>query len=437
MELISAFNRVKGARNNRAWFNMAWLFSDRVLRMGLGLAVLIWMARYLGPADFGALNYAIAFVALVWSFSDLGLSNIVVRELVHEPDDMPRTLGTALALRLGATVIAWIVAVYGISLLRLGDAEARTLVVIIATGMVFQVGDTLAWWFEAIVQSKYVVWGRSAAFLVSTLLRVGLILSGASLVAFGYAAAVEAVLAGCGIALVFLWRRDFRIKLRFSLGRAGSLLRDSWPLIFSNLAIVLYMRVDQVMLGNIRGDAAVGIYSTVVMIAEAAYVIPMIVMPSLLPDIVEARRRSEEEFMERLDHLYRLMAFLAYAVAIPLALVSPWLVPFLFGEAYASGGVVLAVLAVAGIFTFMGVARTAFLIPMNWTRTHLATVSVSCVINVGLNLLLIPAHGALGAAFASAVAYWFAVHGVCFLYKPLRPTGMMITQALLYPKFWQ
>ena len=214
-------------------------------------------------------------------------------------------------------------------------------------------------------------------------------------------------------------------------------MRDSWPLIFSNLAIVIYMRLDQVMLGNMRGDTEVGIYSVVVLIAEAAYLVPMIVMPSLLPDIVAAREKSEELFYERLDHLYRLMAFLAYVIALPLALVSGWLVPFLFGSAYASGGPVLAVLALAGIFTFMGVARTAFLVTMNWSKTHLAAVSTSCTLNIVLNLALIPRYGALGAAVASAIAYWFAGHGFCLFYKPLHHTGAMITNALLYPKFWK
>src|SRR5438552_6185507 len=118
----------------------------------------------------------------------------------------------------------------------------------------------------------------------------------------------------------------------------------------------------------------------------------MIVMPSLLPDIVAARQESEPLFYRRLDHLYRLMAFLAYAIALPLALSSGWLVSFLFGRAYGSGGPVLAVLALAGIFTFMGVARTAFLITMNWSKTHLAAVSIGCGLNIVLNFALIPKY---------------------------------------------
>jgi len=420
----------------RIWSNIGWLFADRVVRQGLGLLVLIWMARYLGPAQFGLLNYAVAYVALIWSFTDLGLSSIVVRNLVNRPSDAPGILGAAFFLRLGAVGVAWAAAVTGIHWLREEDEMTRTLVVVVASGMIFQVFDTLGWWFEALVRSKYIAWARSAAFLMSALLRVMLILCHAPVFFFAVVNALELALAGLAIGFVFYMHQAADFRLRFTWSFARSLLRDSWPLIFSNLAIVIYMRVDQVMLGNMRGDVEVGIYSVVVLIAEAAYVIPMIVMPSLLPDIVAAKQQSEALFHERLDHLYRLMAFLAYVIAIPLALVSIPLVPGLFGNAYASGGPVLAVLAIAGIFTFMGVARTAFLIAMNWSKTHLVCVAFGAVINVLLNLALIPKYGALGAAFASAIAYWFSVHGICFFFKPLHHTGAMLSRAMLVPRFW-
>src|SRR6202011_928766 len=98
---------------NRVWSNIGWLFADRLVRQGLGLLVLIWMARYLGPTQFGVFNYATAYVALVWSFTDLGLPSIGVRNLVKNPDEAPRILGTAFFLRVGAVVLAWNAAIAG------------------------------------------------------------------------------------------------------------------------------------------------------------------------------------------------------------------------------------------------------------------------------------------------------------------------------------
>jgi len=130
------------------------------------------------------------------------------------------------------------------------------------------------------------------------------------------------------------------------------------------------------------------------------------------------------------------MAFLAYAVAIPVTFIAGWVVKLLFGAAYLRAGAMLAVLIWAGMFTNLGVARSTFLMTMNWTKVHFITVFLGCIINVVLNLLLIPRYGGMGAVIASCVAYWFAAHGSCFVYKPLFKTGSMLTKAMLYPRFW-
>src|SRR5262249_44807100 len=159
------------------------------------------------------------------------------------------------SLRILAVMVAWLIAVTGIPFLRPGEQIASMLVIVIATGMTFQVTDAFAWWFEALVQSKYIVWARSAAFLLSSALRAILILTHAPLVAFAYANAAELALAAIGITIAFYARQTTSFRFRVSLQTARWLLRDSWPLIFSNLAIVIYMRLDQVMLGNMRGNA--------------------------------------------------------------------------------------------------------------------------------------------------------------------------------------
>jgi O-antigen/teichoic acid export membrane protein len=63
------------------------------------------------------------------------------------------------------------------------------------------------------------------------------------------------------------------------------------------------------------------------------------------------------------------------------------------------------------------------------------TVAVGCVVNVALNLLLIPRLAGMGAVIASCAAYWAAAHGTCWLYRPLNRTGGMITRALVPRSF--
>lgn len=418
--------------------NTGWLFADRIVRMGIGLFVTVAVARYLGPAQFGILNYALAFVALFSALASLGLDSIVVRELVREPAARDSLLGTAFLLRLvgGGATLLLCGAVIG--LLRPADPLLQLVVAITAAGLVLQAFEVIDFWFQSQVQSKYVVMARTTAFLVVALLKIGLIAAGASLVAFAWAGLLEVLLMAGGLAAMYrLTGGRFR-HWRPELARARRLLHDSWPLILSVLLIMIYMKIDQVMLGEMVGSAEVGLYSTAVRLAEVWYFIPVAIASSTFPSIVAVMESDPQLFYRRLQQLYNLLALLAYLVAIPLTFLAPWLVTLLFGPAYQAAGPMLSILVWAGLFTSLGVARSSFLMAKNWTRLHSLTVLVGSLVNIGLNLLLIPRFGGVGAAIATCVAYWVAAHGSCFLFRPLFKTGIMLTRALVYPsvKLW-
>jgi O-antigen/teichoic acid export membrane protein len=416
--------------------SITWLTGDRILRMGVGLLVGVWVARYLGPEQFGLLSYALAFVSFFNMLATLGFNDIVVRNIVREPSISSRILGTVFRLKLVTGIIAFLLAIGTIFLMRPNDILMHWLVAIIALGMIFQVFDTIDLWFQAIVQAKPVVYARNLAFILISLIKVILILNSAPLIAFAWAGLAEIVIGAAGLVIVYQ-ANGYSLKVwRWDLAKAKSLLSDSWPYIFSGLMIMVYMRIDQIMLGEMVDNTELGIYSVAVRLVEVWYFIPTAIFASVLPSIVEAKVISDELFYDRLQKLYNLMALLAYMVAIPTTFLAKPIVSILFGEAYAQAGPMLALLIWSILFTNLGMARSTFLTTMNWTKTHLLTVFFGAVINVGLNYFLIPRYGGMGAVIASCVAYWFAAHGSCFFYKPLHKTGGMLTKAIIYPKVW-
>lgn len=416
--------------------NTAWLFADNLLRMGIGLVVGVWLARYLGPEQFGLFSYALAFVALFSPLATLGLDDIVVRDLVRDPAGEREILGTAFALKAVGGAVTFGAATGAILLLRSADSLSRWLVAIVAAGTVFQAFQVIEFWFHSQVQAKYAVLPKNAAFLLCSLAKVGLILAEAPLLAFAWISTVEVGIGALGLVVAYRARGSRLRAWRGTLTAAGRLLHDSWPLMLSGMVITVYLRIDQVMLGEMTGSVEVGVYSVAVRLSEVWLFIPMAIYWSVFPAIVEARGMGEAVFYERLQRLYSLIALSAYAVALPVTFVAPWLVPALFGEAYARGGAMLAVLIWANVFSSLEIARSSFLTVMNWTRLYLVTVMLGCFLNIGLNYWLIPLYGGMGAVIASLVAYWFAAHGSCFLFQPLRRTGMMLTRALAYPKIW-
>lgn len=411
--------------------NTGWLFADRILRMGVGLGVGVWVAKFLGPDQFGLFNYAVAFTAIFGAIASLGLDSIAVRELVRTPEQKNQILGTTFVLKLIGGLLVWLLTIGVIILVRRNDGLTQTLVAIIAAGTIFQAGDTIDFWFQSQVQSKYTVAAKNIAFTLIACIKIMLIQMQAPLVAFAWAGLAEIVLGSIGLTISYQASGNRLLKWRFSILHATQLLRDGSPLILSSLMIMLYMRIDQVMLAEILGDKEVGFYSAAVRLAEVWYFIPTAIVSSTFPSIVEARQISETLFFERLQALYRLMASTAYGIAIPTTFLSGWIVQFLFGNAYTKAGPMLAILIWASLFVNLGVARSSFLTAMNWTRLHLLTVFLGSLLNIGLNILLIPATGGVGAAISTCISYWFATHGICFLHRSLHPTALMLSKAIL------
>jgi O-antigen/teichoic acid export membrane protein len=402
--------------------NTGWLLADRAVRMAGGVLVGVWVARYLGPTQFGLLSFAIAFVALFSALAGLGLDGIVIRDLVRDPANADEILGTAFVLRLLSGALTFLVVLAAIFLLRPGDTLTCWLVGITAGGMIFSAFDTIDLSFQANVQSRFSVYAKSSAFVLASAAKVGCILAKAPLVAFAAAGFAEILIGSVGLLITYR-ASGRRVRSWKSEGHtAFRLLMDSWPLILSGFAIMVYMRIDQVMIGEMVGSTEVGVYSVAVQLVEAWYFLPMIVTSSVFPAIVEAREMGESAFYGRLQRLYNLMAFMAYAIALPVTFLAAWVVRLLYGTAYVKAGPMLAVLIWSILFTNLGVARSTFLTTMNWTRVHFLTVALGALINVALNFVLIPAYGGMGAVIASCAAYWFASHGACLVYSPLKKT---------------
>jgi len=396
--------------------NIGWLFLDNVLRMGVGLFVGVWVARYLGPDQFGLLNFALAFTGLFGSIATLGLNGIVVRDIVRDPDSAKITMGTAAMLQFAGGLLAYLLILFVIAQLRPDDAFTRTIVVILGSMMLLKAGDIAVYWFESQVRSKYTVWVQNSAFLLFAVIKILLILQKAPLIAFAYAMLAEAAVVALALLIVLGIRGPMLSSLRVRASRAKTLLRDSWPLILSSIAVVIYMKIDQIMLGQMLGDEAVGIYSAAVRISEVWYFVPMTIVASVFPAILETKKRSGAEYYARMQKLYDLMVVLSVSVALPMTFFATPVVVLLFGEPYAAAGAVLAIHIWASIFVFLGVASGKWLLAENHQLLSMQRTVLGTIANIGLNLMFIPSHGVIGAAIATVVSQALAA----WLFDPLQ-----------------
>lgn len=388
--------------------NSAWLFADRAVRMGIGLFVGVWMARFLGPNQFGELSYAIAFVALFSAIGTLGFDGIIVRELVRYPERKNEILGSAFALRLAGGGLACFLAIATIWVLHPAETRVGWLVGLIAVGMVFQAFDVSDLWFQSQVQSRLTVIAKGSAFFISAAVRVGLILNEADVMAFALAITVETALGAVGLFLAFRFGGNAWGALKPAAARMASLLKECWPLLLSGMAIMLYMRIDQVMLAELVGEQEVGLYSAAIRLSEVWYAIPMVIVSSVMPGLTEARSHSVELYHHRLQELFTNLARVAYLLAFPMTILASPLIYCLYGEAYGAAAPILAVHIWAAVFVFLGVARGIYSVNEGLIKIVMAGTMCGAVLNILLNLLLIPRYGALGAAIATTLAYGFS-----------------------------
>ena len=384
------------------------MFAEQLLRMVAGLLVGIWVARYLGPEQFGVFSYAIAFASLFSSIAKLGLDGIVVRDLVREPDQRDLYLGTAFWLKLGGAFVM-LGAVALATQLTSSDRTTNLYILIIASGAIFQSFEVVAFYFQSRVLSKFVSICKMMQLLISSLLKLYFILTGADLICFVLVTLVDQMTLALSLYMAYRYQKLGGFYRHFDMTIVKQFLRDSWPLIFSGLVIMIYMRIDQIMIKEMLGEREVGLYSAAVRISELWYFIPSIITSSLFPSIINAKKISEKLYYTRLQRLYTLMVWLAIAIALPMTFWSDWLVILLYGEAYREAGFVLMIHVWAGVFVFLGVASESWLISENLQRISFYRAFLGAGINVILNFVLIPIYGLIGAAIATVIAQAMAV----------------------------
>ncbi|MFO7542426.1 MAG: flippase [Thiobacillus sp.] len=392
--------------------NTGWLFADKMLRLSVGLFVGVWLARYLGPEQYGLMNYALAIVGLFGAVASLGLSGVVVRDLVTSHEDAGATLGTAFFLQFIGGALAFCLACATVVYARPDDDTAKWVVAVLGFALVFKATDVVKYWFESQVASRYVVWAESAIFLMLAAVKVWLILLEAPLMAFVWAFFAESALAALALLFVYAWRGGALSAWQVHSDRVRSLLRECWPLILSGLAIVVYMRIDQIMLGHMLGDEAVGIYSAAVRISEVWYFIPTAIVASVFPSIIAAKKASAVAYRQRLQKLYDLMVLLSLSVALPMTYFSGWIVGMVFGPDYLQAADVLAIHIWSGLFVFLSIASGKWFLVEGLAVLAFKRNLYGALLNVLMNFWLIPTYGAKGAAMATLVS--FAVAGYLF-----------------------
>lgn len=410
--------------------NSGWMLAEQLLRLVSGVLVGIYIARYLGPEQFGILSYVIAIVAFLIVIARMGMDAILVREIAKRQQS-GQALGTAIVIMLSAATLC-----YGLlaSLLHIIDESAAIKHYLLLAGLsVFLVAFyAFDFYFQAKVAAKRGAIAKSIALSIMAIAKLLLIWQDATLVWFIASHVVEHLLIAVFLTATYLLTKPTD-SLSFSRQLAGPLLSSAWPMVLAGLSSIVYMRIDQLMLRHMLGMEAVGIYAAAARIYEAWILVPFVLSTSLLPLLVAAKKESSMVFEQRMQWLFTGMVVMTSVAALIAWWLSEPVIKLTFGASYLASATVLPLLMASAIFTSVHSLTVRYMTVEHLERKIAKRTLAAAVLNVAANAVLIPMAGVAGAAWATLLTMFFIAYVMDYLEADLKPLAHIKRKALLTP----
>jgi len=382
--------------------NTSWLLFDKLFKMSVGFFIIVYLTRYLGPEQFGIFSYAQSFISIFMALSSLGISQILIRDLVDHSDRKNIFLGSAFFITLISSLIVVIMIIL-FSKIFVDESITQQIIIILSFMIIFQnFNRIIDAYFQHKVLSKKIVYSSTIGFTVYSLFRLYLIYIEADLIYFAWALLFNAFLLSVLFVYIYI-KEESSLKWSIDTKLMKEYLRSAIPLTIVAVSVFMYNRIDQVMLKHMLGNEVVGNYSAAIKVSELFYFLPGIIMASLYPKLIEVKKESEERYLRLLERSYRLMIWISVPIALFLFIFSDFIIATLYGERFMQASSVLKVLAWSIIFTSIGTVFVKILYIEHYEKKYMMRSISGMLINIVLNYLLIQICGMAGAAMATLI----------------------------------
>ena len=384
--------------------NSGWMMGQQVYYMLLSLVVGSLSARYLGPSNYGLINYGASIITLFSIVCKLGLDGVIINEMIKAPQKRGAYLGTALLLRFLASLLSLGCIVGIVRILEPQDRALHLITLLQAFAIILQSLEVFQYWFQLNLRMKYVSIATMVGQTVVAAWRVLLLIRQASVYLFALSASILALVTGGIVTYFFFADRERPTPLRFSSSDGFALLKKSYHFIISAVAITFYMQIDKVMIGKIIDHQAVGIYTAATTIASLWEFVPHALINSARPLIIQQRESDYASYLKRFRQLLLGITVLSVIVGIGITLLGFVAVRILYGEEYMGAVAPLSILIWSTGFAMIGTARTIWLVAENYHKYSKHLVLIGAATNFLLNLIAIPRWGILGASVTTLIS---------------------------------
>ena len=419
---------------NKTIINAGWIIACRIVQAVLALAVTMISARYLGPSNYGLVNYAASLVNFTKPVMQLGLNAILVKELVDRPEQEGQTLGTALCLNVASAVACILGILSFVSITNRGQTDTLIVCGLYSISLVFLALEMIQYWFQAHLMSKYASLTILLAYIVVSVYKLWLLITGKSVYWFAVSNAIDYML--IAVSLLILYGRLGGRALSFSPDRAREMLEKGKYYIISGLMVAVFAQTDKIMLNLMVGNETAGYYSAAVACTTMTNFLFVAIIDSARPTVLKSRQTAYTAFEENMTLLYSVVIYLALAQSVVVTL-GAGLIIGLYGSAYGPSVGILRLAIWYTTFSYIGAVRDIWILAENQYALLWKVNLSGAILNVVLNALCIPVWGAMGAALASLVTQVFTNVIIGFIIKPFRKNNALVLRAMNPAVLWK
>ncbi|MEZ4357066.1 MAG: oligosaccharide flippase family protein [Eubacteriales bacterium] len=379
--------------------NSGWLMTQKVYSLLITFVVGALAARYLGPSNYGLIGYGESVVLLFTAVCTLGMEHIIVNDLVANKEATGEILGSALIMRLVTSFMSIGIITLFVMVLNPGNTLLLWITGVQSLALVFQMYEVLDYWFQSRLLSKYSVIGGMIASTVVAAWRIVLLIIGASVGWFAMSYTIQALV--CGVVVWVLFNAKSDIKLKATWDMMKKILSRSYHFIISGIAIMIYLQTDKIMIGSMLGDTATGYYVAASKIANLWYFIPVAIINSARPVILEVKLSNYAGYIKRFQMLLLALTGLGVIVALGFTLFGEQAISIIYGKDYLPGAASLYTCIWATIFSVIGLSRNIWLMAEGLYKYTKYFTICGAIVNVGFNAIMIPYIGIIGAAIGT------------------------------------
>ena len=413
---------------NKVIKNASWIIGIQIVKSLLGLVISMLTARFLGPSNFGLINYAASIVAFVTPIMYLGLNGVLVQEIVNTPEKEGEILGTSVTMTFLSSLLCVIGVISFAAAVNRGERETVIVCALYSTLLIFQSLELLNYWFQAKLLSKYASGVALFAYAVISGYKIYLLAAHKSIYWFALSNALDYMIIVIGLFIVY--KRLGGGRLRFNLSTARRLWGKSRYYIVSNMMIAIFAQTDRIMLKLMINDAATGYYSAAVACAGMTGFVFVAIIDSFRPLIFDDKKTDEIRYEKDMCRLYGIIIYLSLLQSLVITLFSGLIIKILYGAAYSASINALKLIVWYTTFSYLGSVRNIWILAEN-KQKYLWIINLSgALANVALNYILIPITGIMGAALASLVTQIFTNVIIGFIIRPIRYSNTLMLRAL-------